>query len=74
MSSEITLEYLRREAKDSHLAAKAAALEAANNGDSEQWDLSRIMLGEAFAYEQMIKYMRGLKEREFQLAKKKGTL
>jgi hypothetical protein len=71
---EITLEFLRQELKELREAQDAAAAEAAEHHNPDAWDVSRIILGRAVAIGDLIKRMRGLTEREFQLEIKKGTL
>ena len=71
---EITLEYLREEAKLCHDAYKSLCKEAGDTGNTETWETAQLLLGQCIAYEQMIQYMRELPERQFQLERKKGTL
>lgn len=76
MTPEIAIlcQWLRSEIALSEEAIKVIQEEAGRTGDLEAWDSSRIMHGQVQAYERTIQHAKGLSEREFQLAKKKGTL
>lgn len=71
---ETLLTWLRHEVLTCRDAAKFQRKDAAELIDSESWDISRLLEGQAIAYEDVIRHIRGLKEREFQLEKKRGTL
>ena len=68
------LTWLRNEVVTCRDAAKVLRKEATEPLDIEAWDVARLLEGQAFAYEDVIKHIRGLKEREFQLEKKRRTL
>ena len=73
-SNKLKLDYLRKQAKLNRDCAETAAKEAAQTGDPEQWDGSRLMLGQAMAYEEMVAHMRGLNSGQEGAAKRKGVL
>jgi hypothetical protein len=72
--NEITLEYLRSEIESTKFAL--AFIKNTKLGELSDFDIASYYMtqGELFTYERIIKHMRNLSEREFQLAKKKGTL
>lgn len=72
--NEITLDYLREEIRLCNATADMLKQEAMKYNDGEAWVSSMTIQGQAYAYQEMIKYMRGLTEREYRLALKKGTL
>ena len=74
INKEELLDWLRKEIKLAKSTSDMNAREAGKVGDAEGWDVSRILLGEAFGYERLIKHLKGLNEREFQLQKKRGIL
>lgn len=69
----LKLNYLRKEARMARQCSETAA-KAAANGDPDQWDQSRLFLGQAWAFEQMIGYTRGLNHRQIGIATRKGKL
>jgi hypothetical protein len=66
------LDWLRTEAQDSFAGARQERVRSVT--DDEAFLNSFTMDGQGFAFERTIQYVRGLTEREFQLAKRKGTL
>lgn len=74
MEKEELLNWLRHEALTCNEIARTIAEEAGSERSIESWDASRLLLGQVFAFESVIKHVRGLTEREFQLEKKRGTL
>jgi hypothetical protein len=72
---EELLKWLRDEIEAYEQAAKWDMERAVADGcNSDAWDSSRIQAGAIIGLEEVIKHIRGMTEREFQLAKKKGTL
>lgn len=72
--NKLKLGYLRQQAKEYRGMSTSQAKEAAKESDHEKWDMSRIALGQAWAFEQMIGYTRGLNHRQIGIAARKGKL
>ncbi len=71
---EITLEFLREEIKKTKRVYDSLINKKISEVCEEDLNMLKYWVGEICTYERLIQYMRGLDEREFQLAKKKGTL
>lgn len=70
----LKLGYLRKQAKEYRAMSASLAKEAAKEGDHEKWDMSRLSMGQAWAFEQMIGYTRGFNHKQFSAALRKGKL
>lgn len=66
--------FLRKEVKLTNRIKKSMLHEAGKSGDYELWTNSLILEGQVIAYEQILKILQNLSERDFQLAKKNKIL
>lgn len=74
MTNEELLIKLRDMIINSEEALEVISREAGQNKDIEAWDTSRLIQGEILGYRRVIKLIRNLSEREFQIAIRKHTL
>lgn len=68
------LAHLRKQIKKCYQLSYRLQKDAAQIHDSDLWIGSQIELGRAFAYEELIKHIKGIDWHSFTLQKKKGTL
>ena len=71
---EITLNYLRTEITSLEEDIEYFKQKTIGELSSEEIESIPFMLGELYTLQRLIKYVRGLNERDFQLEIKKGTL
>lgn len=69
-----TKEYLRELISDAKETLHDLEQRPLNELDDEMLNCVRLLRGEVIAYRRVLQYLRGLTEREFQLAVKKGQL
>lgn len=74
MNEKELLSWLRKEIIETKESRSYLLKHLATSDDINDFETCRIWLGEIFALEKVIKHIRKLSEREFQMEKKKGTL
>lgn len=63
--NQITIEYLRNQAKMLDEMATSMGEEAGKTGDPELWDAARVTRGQASMCRDLIQYIKGLTYREY---------
>lgn len=72
--NQVTPQLLRSLIKSAELTAEHALKQVADSGSPETFAAYQVLIGEVSGYECLLKHMFDMTTREFNMAKKRGTL